>query len=190
MYVLYIHFIHFIHLLQIVTTVDGWGNGRKKTRSGRVLFLAEKKSFLIRSKLYKIKTSFGADYFYANFSESVSNFESGYHSNIFAAFSETDFLVANNLITKVGFRFSKNYLLDQSSIAPRLALAYKVTKNQLYMKISDEKIIEKVFETFKVKIEKREDEFILVKDDFKADHSLVKEINQFIKNIYLQNEKP
>lgn len=80
----------------------------------------------------KIKTSFGADYFYANFSESVSNFESGYHSNIFAAFSETDFLVANNLITKVGFRFSKNYLLDQSSIAPRLALAYKVTKNQQF----------------------------------------------------------
>lgn len=80
----------------------------------------------------KIKTSFGADYFYTNFSESVTNFESGYHSNIFAAFSETDFLVTNNLITKVGFRFSKNYLLDESSIAPRLALAYKVAKNQQF----------------------------------------------------------
>jgi len=80
----------------------------------------------------KIKTSFGADYFYTNFSESVTNFESGYHSNIFAAFSETDFLVTNNLITKVGLRFSKNYLLDESSIAPRLALAYKVAKNQQF----------------------------------------------------------
>lgn len=80
----------------------------------------------------KIKTSFGADYFYTNFSESVTNFESGYHSNIFAAFSETDFLVTNNLITKVGFRFSKNYLLDESSIAPRLALAYKLAKNQQF----------------------------------------------------------
>ena len=80
----------------------------------------------------KIKTSFGADYFYTNFSESVTNFESGYHSNIFAAFSETDFLITNNLITKVGFRFSKNYLLDESSIAPRLALAYKVAKNQQF----------------------------------------------------------
>lgn len=80
----------------------------------------------------KIKTSFGADYFYTNFSESVTNFESGYHSNIFAAFSETDFLVTNNLITKVGFRFSKNYLLDESSIAPRLALAYKVAKNKQF----------------------------------------------------------
>lgn len=80
----------------------------------------------------KIKTSFGADYFYTNFSESVTNFESGYHSNIFAAFSETDFLITNNLITKVGFRFSKNYLLDESSIAPRLALAYKVAKYQQF----------------------------------------------------------
>ncbi len=80
----------------------------------------------------KIKTSFGADYFYTNFSESITNFESGYHSNIFAAFSETDFLITNNLITKVGFRFSKNYLLDQSSIAPRLALAYKVAKYQQF----------------------------------------------------------
>jgi hypothetical protein len=80
----------------------------------------------------RIKTSFGADYFYTNFSESVTNFDSGYNSNIFAAFSETDFLFTNNLIAKVGFRFSKNYLLDESSIAPRLALAYKVAKNQQF----------------------------------------------------------
>ena len=80
----------------------------------------------------KIKTSFGADYFYTNFSETVTNLNIGYHSNIFAAFSETDFLVTNNLIAKVGFRFSKNYLLDESSIAPRLALAYKLAKNQQF----------------------------------------------------------
>lgn len=80
----------------------------------------------------KIKTSFGADYFYTNFSESVTNFDSGYHSNIFAAFSETDFMLATNLIAKVGFRFSNNYLLEESSIAPRLALGYKVDKNQQF----------------------------------------------------------
>jgi hypothetical protein len=80
----------------------------------------------------KIKTSFGVDYFYTNFSESVTNFESRYYSNIFAVFSEIDFLITNNLITKAGFRFSNNYLLDESSIAPRLALAYKVAKNQQF----------------------------------------------------------
>lgn len=80
----------------------------------------------------KIKTSFGADYFYTNFSESVTHFNSGYNSNILAAFSETDFLITSNLVAKVGFRFSKNELLDENSIAPRLALAYKVAKNQQF----------------------------------------------------------
>jgi len=80
----------------------------------------------------KIKTSFGADYFYTNYSESAANFDSGYNSNIFAAFSESDFLITNNLIAKVGFRFSKNELLDLSSLSPRLALAYKIAKNQQF----------------------------------------------------------
>ncbi len=80
----------------------------------------------------KIKTSFGADYFYTHFSESVANFDRGFHSNIFAAFSETDFLFTKNLIAKVGFRFSNNELLNENSIAPRLALAYKVSKNQQF----------------------------------------------------------
>lgn len=80
----------------------------------------------------KIKTSFGADYFYTNFSESVANFKTGYQSNIFAAFSETDFLMSSNLITKVGFRFSKNYMLNENSINPRLALAYKIAKYQQF----------------------------------------------------------
>ncbi|HWS60501.1 MAG TPA: TonB-dependent receptor [Flavobacterium sp.] len=79
-----------------------------------------------------INTSFGVDYFYTKFDENVSNFDSGYNSNIFAAFSETDFLFSKNLIAKIGIRFSKNYLLNENSIAPRLALAYKVAKNKQF----------------------------------------------------------
>jgi hypothetical protein len=79
-----------------------------------------------------VKTSFGADYFYTKFNQNSMNFSSGYNSNIFAAFSETDFLFTTNLIAKVGFRFSKNYLLNESSISPRLALAYKVAKNKQF----------------------------------------------------------
>jgi hypothetical protein len=79
-----------------------------------------------------VKTSFGADYFYTKFNEDVFNFNNQYNSNIFAAFSETDVLFTNNLIAKVGFRFSKNYLLNESSISPRLALAYKVAKNKQF----------------------------------------------------------
>ncbi|HSN48827.1 MAG TPA: TonB-dependent receptor, partial [Flavobacterium sp.] len=62
----------------------------------------------------------------------VFNLNNQYNSNIFAAFSETDFLFTNNLVAKVGFRFSKNYLLNESSISPRVALAYKVAKNKQF----------------------------------------------------------
>ena len=79
-----------------------------------------------------IKTSFGADYFYSNFNENVFNFNNQYNSTIFAAFSETDVLFTNNLVAKLGLRFSKNELLNESSISPRLALAYKVAKNEQF----------------------------------------------------------
>lgn len=80
----------------------------------------------------KVKTSFGVDYFYTKFNENVSNFDSGYDSNIAAMYSETDILFTKNLVSKVGFRFSKNYLLNETSISPRLALAYKIAKNKQF----------------------------------------------------------
>ena len=79
-----------------------------------------------------VKTSFGADYFYTQFNENVFNFNNQYNTTIFAAFSETDILFSNNLVAKLGLRFSKNYLLNESSISPRLALAYKVAKNKQF----------------------------------------------------------
>jgi outer membrane cobalamin receptor len=80
----------------------------------------------------RVKTSFGADYFYTNFSQMAANFNTGYQSEIAAAYSETDILFSRNLVAKVGFRFSKNYLLNETSISPRLALAYKIAKNKQF----------------------------------------------------------
>lgn len=80
----------------------------------------------------RVKTSFGVDYFYTKFNENVFNFNSGYNSNIAAAYSETDFLFSKNLITKAGLRLSRNYLLHETTISPRLALAYKVAKNKQF----------------------------------------------------------
>ena len=79
-----------------------------------------------------IKTSFGFDYYYTKFNQNAANFDRGYDSNIAAMYSETDILFSKNLISKVGFRFSKNYLLNATSISPRLALAYKVAKNKQF----------------------------------------------------------
>lgn len=80
----------------------------------------------------RVKTSFGVDYLYTNFSETFNNYDTGFNSNILAAFSETDFLFSKNLIVKAGFRFSNNYLLNENSISPRLALAYKMAKNNQF----------------------------------------------------------
>lgn len=79
-----------------------------------------------------VKTSFGVDYLFTNFAENLANFSGNYQSNILAAFSETDFLITNNWIAKLGFRLSKNYLLQENALNPRLALAYKVAKNQQF----------------------------------------------------------
>jgi outer membrane cobalamin receptor len=80
----------------------------------------------------RIKISFGFDYYYTKYNQNAANFNSGYDSNIAAMYSETDILFSKNLISKVGFRFSKNYLLNESSISTRLALAYKVAKNKQF----------------------------------------------------------
>ncbi|MNX31174.1 TonB-dependent Receptor Plug Domain protein [compost metagenome] len=93
------------------------------------LKLKLKKSFSDR-----LKVSFGADYFITQFNEdykgnSGSDFTSGYDSNIAAVYTEADIFFSKKLAAKVGLRASNNDLLDETAIAPRISLAYKMTKN-------------------------------------------------------------
>lgn len=93
------------------------------------LKLKLKKSFSDR-----LKVSFGADYFITQFNEdytgnSGSDFTSGYDSNIAAVYTEADIFFSKKLAAKVGLRSSNNDLLDETAIAPRISLAYKMTKN-------------------------------------------------------------
>lgn len=48
--------------------------------------------------------------------------------NLLAGFVETDIYVTNNLAAKVGGRVENSQLLGKSNIAPRLALAYKLSQ--------------------------------------------------------------
>ena len=79
-----------------------------------------------------VKTSFGMDYFYTKFDQDFSQFNTGYNSNIAAVFSETDVFFSKDLVAKIGLRYSKNYMLNETSISPRLALAYKIAKNKQF----------------------------------------------------------
>jgi len=83
------------------------------------------------------KLSFGADYFITryneNFNDNISiKTANGYDSNIAAFYTEGDILFSKNLAMKIGFRLSNNSLLDETNIAPRASIAYKVSKNSQF----------------------------------------------------------
>lgn len=80
-----------------------------------------------------VKLSFGADHFITKYDESFSGFEgdsfnSGYESNITALYTEADFTINSHFAAKAGVRFSSNSLLNETSVVPRVSLAYRVSK--------------------------------------------------------------
>lgn len=93
------------------------------------LKLKLKKSFSDRVKL-----SFGGDYFITKFDEDFKQYEgdtfnSGYNANIAAFFTEADIFFSKKFAVKLGARLSNNDLLDETVLAPRASLAYKISKN-------------------------------------------------------------
>lgn len=84
-----------------------------------------------------VTLSFGADYFITKFGENFtlnlgSTKTNGYDSNIAAAYTEADILFSKKIAAKVGFRVSNNNLLDETSLSPRISMAYKVAKNSQF----------------------------------------------------------
>lgn len=77
----------------------------------------------------RFKLSFGGDYFITDFDEEFSGFPKiSYHANITAIYGETDIFFSKNFAAKVGIRASHNDLLDETNVAPRISLAYKIAK--------------------------------------------------------------
>ncbi|SHF74724.1 Outer membrane cobalamin receptor protein [Flavobacterium segetis] len=85
----------------------------------------------------RLKLSFGADYFVAQFNEdfnptSGSVFTNGYDSNITAIYTEADIFFSKKWAAKVGVRASNNDLLNETAISPRISFAYKMAKNSQF----------------------------------------------------------
>ena len=83
------------------------------------------------------KLSFGSDYFITKFDEnfkpnSGTVASTGYNSAIGAIFTEADILFSKKVAAKVGLRASYNNLLDETAIAPRISMAYKVSKTSQF----------------------------------------------------------
>ena len=85
----------------------------------------------------RVKLSFGADYFVSQFNEdfkenSGSVFTNGYDFNIAAIYTEADIFFSKKWAAKIGLRASKNDLLDETAISPRISFAYKMAKNSQF----------------------------------------------------------
>jgi len=82
------------------------------------------------------KLSFGGDYFITKFNENFDNTSiqtsTGYDSNIAAFYTEGDIQFSKNFAAKVGLRLSNNSLLNETNLAPRASLAYKVSKSSQF----------------------------------------------------------
>lgn len=92
---------------------------------------------LRKSLSNRVKLSFGADYFVTKYSEDFQDnltptINNGYDSNIAAIYAETEVSFSSKLAAKVGLRASNNSLLDETALAPRISLGYKVAKNSQF----------------------------------------------------------
>lgn len=77
----------------------------------------------------RVKLSFGGDYFITDFDEQYTGFpQIGYNANIAAVYSEADVFFSKKFAAKIGIRASNNDLLNETNVAPRISLAYKIAK--------------------------------------------------------------
>lgn len=90
---------------------------------------------LVLEKKFKGLTAlrFGNEYNYSN-EKSVftlftgEKFPERLKENINSFFAESDIYITNNLAAKTGFRVERSSTVDKTNIAPRLSIAYKLTK--------------------------------------------------------------
>lgn len=125
---------------------DDWGisTGLSYTRDRSKLRIIDDRiqslenSFHFKAKLKKkfssrFKLNFGAEYFTTDFNEefenpSVAAVDYGFTSNLFGAFAEGDIFFSKNFAAKVGVRLDHASLLEETTISPRLSLAYKTSE--------------------------------------------------------------
>ncbi len=82
----------------------------------------------------RVKLNIGAEYFLTNANENYkdvnsNNYKNGFDNNIFGMFTEADIFFSKNVAAKIGVRSEYSELLKESTISPRVSLAYKAGAN-------------------------------------------------------------
>ncbi len=94
--------------------------------------------FKLKLKKYfscRWKLNFGSEYFLTDFKENFASEKSNYLKTCFynttiASFIETDIFFSKNLATKIGLRTENNNFLNEFTLSPRAAIAYKINKTK------------------------------------------------------------
>ncbi len=82
----------------------------------------------------RLKFNLGAEYFITDFKEDFTSptsgkFKNGFNNNIAGMFAEADVFFSKNIASKIGVRAEHSELLNETTISPRLSLAYKAGQN-------------------------------------------------------------
>jgi hypothetical protein len=78
----------------------------------------------------RFQLQFGTEYFMTDYTDTFSapnsdRLDSGFNDNLFGAFAEADVFFSNSFAVKLGVRAEHSSILNATSVAPRLSLAYK-----------------------------------------------------------------
>lgn len=84
----------------------------------------------------RLKLNFGAEQFLTDFDENFND-ESldetyGFINNITAGFVEADLIFSKDLALKVGLRANHSTIFNETNLAPRAAIAYKISANSQF----------------------------------------------------------
>ncbi|MDT7832821.1 TonB-dependent receptor [Flavobacteriaceae bacterium S356] len=82
----------------------------------------------------RFKLNFGTEYFMTSFNEDYveavnGTFNTQFNNNIAGAYAEADIFFSKELGAKAGVRYEYSELLNESTLSPRLSLAYKSGEN-------------------------------------------------------------
>lgn len=122
---------------QLVSGIS-YGLGQNKIDINQDFLNNQENALHLKMKVFskitnRLKVSFGGDYFLTDFDESYTPFNqadlrSGYNAGIAAFYTELDYFFSKKLAFKFGIRASNNDLLKESSVNPRVSVAYKIGK--------------------------------------------------------------
>lgn len=111
---------------------------KNKTNIDTSTIDTEENSIHVKAKLRKsfnskFKLIFGAEQFMTDYNERFdtpfADGEIGYDNNISAVFTEADYVFSRNFAAKVGLRGNYSNLFNETTVSPRLSLAYKTGRN-------------------------------------------------------------